>query len=152
MTPDINLLAVLIAAIASMIIGSIWYGPLFGKTFMEGVGMDKWSAAEKEAAMKGMWKMYLQQFVCSLVLAYVFAHVLWAMSLGAENYKAEMPVMSAIVTGTIGGFWMWLGFILPVKYGESLWSNKKFKYLSIDLVYWLIVLIAMGMILSAWAK
>lgn len=142
--PDINPLAILIAAIASMIIGSIWYGPLFGKLFMEGIGMNTWSPEQKAAAMKNMWKQYLQQFICSLVLAYVFAHVLWA-------FDKAMDDMSGIIAGLQGGFWMWLGFVLPIKYGESLWTNKKFKYLAIDLGYWLILLVVIGMILSVWA-
>ena len=48
---DINFWAVLVCAIVSMIVGSIWYGPLFGKLFMREMGMDKWTP-EKQAAMK----------------------------------------------------------------------------------------------------
>jgi len=35
----INFLAVFGAAIVSMIIGSVWYGPLLGKTWMKEIGM-----------------------------------------------------------------------------------------------------------------
>ncbi len=141
--PEINYLAVLVAGIASMVIGSIWYGPLFGKIFMEGVGMNIWSPEQKAAAMKDMWKMYLQQFICSLLVAYVLSHIIWGMN---TAFDRSFDAMSGLSTG----FWIWLGFILPVKYGESLWTNKRFKYTAIDLGYWLILLMVMGMIIAAW--
>ncbi len=33
---QINLLAVVVCAIASMVLGMLWYGPLFGKKWMHG--------------------------------------------------------------------------------------------------------------------
>ena len=35
---DINWIAVLVAAVSAFMIGGIWYGPLFGKKWMELVG------------------------------------------------------------------------------------------------------------------
>jgi hypothetical protein len=46
---DIHYWAVLVSAIVSMIIGSIWYGPLFGKLFMREMGMDTWSKEKQDA-------------------------------------------------------------------------------------------------------
>ena len=43
----VNLWAVVACAVASMIIGSIWYGPLFGKAFMTATGMDQWTPEKK---------------------------------------------------------------------------------------------------------
>lgn len=141
--PDINLLAVLVAAIASMVIGSIWFGPLFGKTFMEGVGMNQWSAEKKEAMKKKMAWTYLQQFILSLLMAYVFAHVVWGMNVALGR---QPDIMSGLSTG----LWMWLGFALPIRYGDSLWNGKEFKYTAIDLGYWLVLLLVFGVILSVW--
>ena len=41
MTPVINYGAVVGAAVASMILGSLWYGPLFGKPWMAAMGFTK---------------------------------------------------------------------------------------------------------------
>jgi hypothetical protein len=68
---SVNLLAVLASTVASMIVGSIWYGPLFGKKYMNLMEMDKWTP-EKQAAMKArrIWS-YAGQFVASFVMFYV---------------------------------------------------------------------------------
>ncbi len=37
--PDINLIAVLVSVIMSFVVGSLWYGPIFGKAWMENKGL-----------------------------------------------------------------------------------------------------------------
>ncbi|MCR4280574.1 MAG: DUF1761 domain-containing protein, partial [Candidatus Komeilibacteria bacterium] len=86
---------------------------------------------------------YIQQFIGALLMAYVLAHILWA-------YSLATPEISGWWAGVQGAFWIWLGFILPVKYGDKLWGDKKLKFVSIDLGYYLILLIIMGIIISVW--
>lgn len=45
---NINIWAVLACAIISMPIGAIWYGPLFGKKWMEIVGMKEEDVKARE--------------------------------------------------------------------------------------------------------
>jgi hypothetical protein len=142
MMVDINYLAVLVAAVASMIIGYLWYGPLFGKAWARGMGWD--TNPELMASMKKMApKAYLQQFIGALIMAYVLAHVVW-MSLVA------FPEYTPLMRGINSGFFSWLGFVLPVKYGDKLWTGKAFKYVAIDIGYYLVLLVVMGIILSCW--
>lgn len=141
--PTINYVAVLVAGIAAMILGGIWYGPLFGKMWMKGMGWDP-SDKEKMAKMKkGMAAGYAQMFIGALLTAYVLAHVLWA-------YSVALPDTTGMAAGLQCGFWIWLGFILPVKYGDKLWGGKKFNYVAIDLGYYLVLLLVMGMIIAGW--
>jgi hypothetical protein len=135
---NVNWLAVLVSAIASMVIGSIWYGPLFGKQFMAAMGMDQWSP-EKKAAMKAkmMWS-YLGQFVASLVMFYVLGNlIVW--SAPKINVNFGMGI----------AFFMWLGFILPVKFADTLWGGKM-------IMFWLsagnmlITMLVAGAIIGAW--
>ena len=109
---NVNYLAVVASAVASMVIGSIWYGPLFGKIFMREMGMDKWSAEEQAGMKKKMLQMYGQQFVASLVMFYVFA---WLV--GGLN-------QISVVGGLAAAFWVWLGFVVPLKFGDALWGGK----------------------------
>lgn len=110
---------------------------------MEGVGMDKWDKSKQDAMKRGMWKMYVQQFICSLLVAYVLAHIIWGMN---TAFGRPFDAMSGLSTG----FWVWLGFFLPVMYGGHLWTGKAFKYAAIDIGYWLVLLSVMGMILASW--
>lgn len=142
--PEINYWAVLVAGVVSMIIGGLWYGPLFGKMWMKGQGLDPNDKERMEKMKKAAGSAYAQMFIGSLIQMYVFAHVLWAFD------AALTEKMGPVAAGLQGGFWMWLGFILPVKYGDKLWSGKKFNYVAIDLGYYLVLLLISGVILSSW--
>ncbi len=137
MTVSVNLWAVLASAVVSMIIGSIWYGPLFGKMFLKAMGMHEWSEEKKAGMKKGMMLTYIWQFIASLVMFYVFA---WMM--GALGAKTAMD-------GVQGAFWVWLGFVVPVKFGEALWGGKM-KLFWLGIGNMLLALVAGGIILAAW--
>lgn len=138
----VNYLAVLVAAILSMVLGSLWYGPIFGKTWTKMMG---WSKAdmEKGAADKGrMMKAYGSQAVGSLLMAFVLAHAL----VFAEAYLNESGVSAGIQTG----FWNWIGFIAPVTLTGVLWEGKPWKLWLLNNGYNLLALCSMGVLLSLW--
>ena len=56
MTVPINYLAVLVAAVVSIILGMLWYGPWLGKQWIALMGMSPASLAE--AKKKGLTKIY----------------------------------------------------------------------------------------------
>ena len=134
---SVNFLAVLVSAIASMVVGSIWYGPLFGKKFMNAMGMDAWTPEKKESMKKGMTFTYIWQFVASVVMFGVLAWIMGA--LGAVS----------VMGGVQAAFWVWLGFVLPVQLGRELWGGKM-------TLFWLgagnmlATLLAAGVIIGAW--
>jgi hypothetical protein len=135
--PDINYLAVLVAAIASMVIGSIWHGPLFGKKYMQVMGFDQMSPEQRAEMKKGMTKMYILQFIASLVMFYVLAGFI-----GKTG--------SLTLAGGLGvGFWAWLGFAVPIKMGEAIWGGK-WPLFWIGIGNMLITLLATGAIIGAW--
>lgn len=131
----INYWAVLACGIASMVIGSLWYGPLFGKLWMKFEGITQEKMAEMK---KGMMKSYLLMFVGSLVTAYVLAYLVDYAQ--ASNVKAAAQV----------GFWLWLGFVAPVMMGAVLWSGKSWKWWILSNASELITVIVMAIILVKW--
>ncbi len=108
----VNVWAVLVAAVASMAIGSIWYGPLFGKVFMKERGMGEWSKEKQDSMKKGMAMTYVCQFIASVVMFYVLA-----MFMVATGH-------TGVGDGMFIAFWAWLGFIVPLKFGDELWGGK----------------------------
>jgi hypothetical protein len=93
----INILAVLVAAIATFAIGALWYSPfLFGKQWIafNGVTPDK-----IEAMRKGAAKAYGISFLCYLVLAAVFAILI------------RMVHLQTVVGGAKMGGMLWVGFV-----------------------------------------
>ena len=127
----------LVSAIVSMIIGSIWFGPLFGKMYMHEMGMDSWSAEKKAEMRKKMMGAYVGQFVASLVMFYVFA---WFM-----NGTNMIDVMGGMTLA----FLIWIGFVVPMKLGDALWGGKmSLFWLAIGAN--LVTLLAVGAIIGAW--
>jgi hypothetical protein len=141
--PEINYVAILVAAIASMVVGGIWYGPLFGKLWMKGMGWDPSDHEHMAKMKKAAGPAYAQQFIGSLLTGYALAHMLWA-------FGIALPEITGAAAGFQAGFWSWVGFVLPVKYGDKLWGGKKFKYLSVDLAYYLVNLVIMAVIIAVW--
>lgn len=105
---EINLLAVVLAATAAMIVGALWYSPmLFGKKWMGAVG----KSPDVPGAMMPRKELAIQ-FVGALVVAYVFAYL--AAALGYQT------IGDVIVLG----LWIWAGFYATMLLDSVLWEGR----------------------------
>jgi hypothetical protein len=136
----VNYLAVVVAAVVNMVLGFLWYGPVFGKQWM---ALSGFSQADKEKAKaKGMNKEYTLMTVGSLVMAYVLSHSLVFASTYTET--------AGVAAGVMVGFWSWLGFVAPVTISSVLWDGKPWKLWFLNAGYYLVGLVVMGVILALW--
>lgn len=136
----INYWAVLGAAVASFVVGMLWYSVLFGKAWMSMTGI----TPESMKAMKmSATAAYIGMFVLSLLMAYVLAH-------GIIFGNAYLN-MSGAVGGMMGAFWYWLGFAVPLTSGSYLWEGKSIKLWVLNAGYYLVSLLVMGAILGHFA-
>jgi UDP-N-acetylmuramyl pentapeptide phosphotransferase/UDP-N-acetylglucosamine-1-phosphate transferase len=131
----VNLLAVIVCAVLSMVIGSLWYGPLFGKKWMKLLSFTK---EEIEKGKKEMPKTYGMMFVGSIVTSFVLAVVI------------SMAPEPSVMTGITGAFWLWLGFIVAPKLSEVLFEKKAWELFYIECGYYLVFLAVAGGILGSW--
>jgi hypothetical protein len=129
----INPYAILLSAIASMVIGSIWYGPLFGKRYIALMGMDKLTKKEQAKMKKRMAWLYLGQFVASLVMFFVLALLI-----------GELDLLTAVSISLL----VWIGFIVPVEFGNALWGGKMALFW-LGIGNMLLTLLAAGAIIGA---
>lgn len=132
----INYLAVLVAAVASMVLGFLWYGPLFGKAWMKLRNLDEKKL--KAAKQKGMGKTYLLAFLTTLIMSYVLAHFV--------DYVEARTIMDGIVLA----FWLWLGFFATMQFSSVLWEGKPVKLYLISTLHYLVALAVMASILVVW--
>ncbi|MEK7571582.1 MAG: DUF1761 domain-containing protein [Patescibacteria group bacterium] len=138
MTIEVNIFAVFFAAIASMIVGFLWYSPiLFAKPWMKLMGYTQKGMDEER---KGMEKLYALSFVAALVTAYILSHV---MVLSVSFYSDPW-----VITGVTTAFWLWLGFIMPVQLTDTIFGSKKWQLFAINTGYQLASILAMGVVLG----
>lgn len=132
----VNYFAVLLCAVSSMIIGSLWYGPIFGREWMKLVGFTPQSM---EKAKKSMTQTYILMFISSLVMAWFLFHFIWYAAPG--SYTLFISIKVAV--------YAWIGFIATVSFTKYLFSpeKKSAKLLYIETGYHLVSLIAMGAII-----
>jgi len=131
----LNYWAVLVAAIASFAIGGIWYGPLFGKTWMGLMGISK--DGMKSMRLSPTQAMTLG-FLFTLLQSYVVAH--FVSLLGAVDAASAWSL----------AFWIWLGIMVPICIGSFLWENKPIKLFILNAAHQLIYIFVMILILALW--
>lgn len=128
---DINLVAVVVAALVSMLIGAAWYSKyLFGSEWMRLVGKST------EELRRGSKKGYVVAAIGSLIIAYVLAH--FVQYVGASN----------LIEGAVTGFWLWLGFVAATSATNSAFAGRPWGLWRIEAGYFLLVLLINGAILA----
>src|SRR3989442_6106707 len=110
-TANVNLLAVLVAAVLTIVLGAVWYSPvLFAKQWMHAHGY----TPEKVEEMKrrGGVRAYAGSFLCYLVVAYVVG----------------LLVSYTQATGVVQGVWVgvlaWLGVAAALGLTPDMVSGK----------------------------
>jgi hypothetical protein len=136
-TANVNILAVLVAAVLTFVLGAFWYSPvLFARQWMQAQGY----TPERLQAMKqkGLTRAYVGSALCYLVMAYVVALL------------AAYTNSTSLAQGLWLGFLAWLGFAAPIGLTANLFSEKPIAAWVIDAGYQLAYLVIMGALLSVW--
>ena len=137
MDVEVNYLAVLLAAVSSMVVGSIWYAPsVFGNTWMKLAKVDP----KKQSDAKSMTILMGTTFLLSLLTAYVLAHVIFL----ANQYFGNSFFQDALSTS----LWIWLGFVATRILTHNMFDQRPGKLTLLALANELITLVAMGAIIG----
>ncbi len=124
-----NLLAILVAAAAGFLVGGLWYGPLFGKAWMQEHGF-----TEDELRGGNMLKIYGLTFAFSVLSAVFLGHLL--AHFGDMSARSTMMISIGVA----------LGFIVPAIGTNYLFSRATGKLFAIDAGYWIVFYAAMGVV------
>jgi Protein of unknown function (DUF1761) len=136
-TANVNILAVLVAALLTFVLGAFWYSPvLFARQWMQAQGYTP--ERLQEMKQKGLTRAYVASALCYLVMAYVVA------------LFAAYTNSTTLAQGLWLGFLAWLGFAAPIGLSANLFSEKPIAAWVIDAGYQLAYLVIMGALLSVW--
>lgn len=134
---SINFLAVFLATLSTFAVGALWYGPLFGKAWMNAVEF-----TEDDIKQGNMAKIFGFAFVFELIMAFNLAIFLT----GSPEAAETMTAGTGAFYGFLAGFG-WVFFALAV---NSLYEDKSWKYIFINGGYWTVSFTVMGLIIGAW--
>ncbi len=135
----VNLLAVLVAAVSTMVVGFVWYSPLlFAKPWMREMGYDPNDKAKTQEMQKSAGPAYAGSFVAALISAFVLGVFLRALR------------VDTIHLGLSISFHVWIGFVATVQFTAALFQKNSMKLFAINTGYQLICYLVMGSILSVW--
>jgi hypothetical protein len=138
-TITVNYWAIATGAVLSMVIGAIWYGPLFGKKWMEIVGVNPADEEARKKMQKSAGPLYVVQFVLTLFQVLVLAHLV---------------ADTKIAGGLERSLWIWAAFVIPTLAGAVMWTNEspklKWSRFLIQGGYQLVIFIVFGLLLQFW--
>lgn len=132
---ELNYLAILVAGISNMVLGFLWYGPLFGKPWMGLIG----KSAED---LNPNPIIYLVSFLLSLLMATV-------LSILTHHVDASIQAMG-LALGVLVALLAWVGFVGPATFQNNMYSGISKKLYAIDYGYVLVALLIQGAIIGVW--
>jgi hypothetical protein len=134
---DVNWLSLIIAAILPSILGFAWYSPmLFGKAWMDSIGMTE------EKARSG--NMPLNMGI-SLVLSFFLAFFL----LATVNGMGQEGEFDTFKHGAFHGLLLGILVVIPTFITNGLFEQRAWKTMLINVAYWIITLALMGGVIDA---
>jgi hypothetical protein len=133
----INWLAILLAAVASYVVGALWYSPLlFGAAWERLMGYSEEKMAQMRA--RGIKKIMLANFVLNIITA----TVVWSIGTAA---------CTAWSCANVFALFAWFGFMVPIHAYGVMWEAKPFKLFLINIAYSLLSLLVITAVLSGFA-
>lgn len=129
---DANVLAVLVAAVLQWLVGWLWYGVIFNKSYRALVGAPE---GEKQGNPGGIMALV---FITNLILAFALAQIVM------------LSGVTDIIKGMFVGVVCGLGFVVPPLLAQHVSEGKAFKLFGINSIYWLIAMGLSGSLLAVW--
>jgi hypothetical protein len=131
-SPESHVLAVLVAAMIQWLIGAVWYGLVFKKSWKKLVG-----GTDETDSKRAIFAMGCS-FMGSLILSFVLVTVLhWA---GSATFFAGASL--AIIC--------WLGFMAPPLFVQHIYERRPVNLFAINAAYWMIAMAVTGGLLAVW--
>ena len=135
---ETNWIALVVASISVFLVGWVWYGMIFGKAWRESVGMTE------EDLKKGNMPLIMGlSLVVAFIAAFFMNYFINVMHEPETNYHTFQH-------GALHGAMLAFFTIMPALVTNALYELKSWKYILINVGYWMVSLAVMGGIINWW--
>ena len=129
-------LPILVAALLTFAVGSVWYGVLFKNAWIAATGM-----TEEKQRQGNMPLIFGLSFVCALIAALFLYNFVW--------HEGD-PEFQTFKHGAFHGAMLSIFVIFPSLATNALYEQKGWKYILINVGYWAVSFMLMGGLLNIW--
>ena len=129
---EVNHLAIFAAGFIPMIVGALWYGPLFGKRWLKLMG----TTQEEIARDFNPVKTHGVSFLLALATAFGLAVLL-------DGFSGVLHGVHAALVAVIA-------FVLPVGYQTVAFEKRKAGLFALNLGYNFVAILGQAILLSLW--
>ncbi len=137
---SINLFAVGASAIAAFIIGFLFHGPLFGKTWMRLANIHPTGNEKlKDMIPQMLWNLFIN-FVTALVLVIFYSLI------SSSFYFIGTGVWGGVICSLL----VWAGFLVTTTSIEVIWMGRSVKLWLFECASSFVVMFVMGLIIACW--
>jgi hypothetical protein len=137
MVPEINWLAVALAAVSSMVVGAIWYAkPVFGRRWMRLSGITD-ADTQKGAAVA---------LIITFIVSFFTAAVLAGAAAIAQHFYEGSFLLNAVLTAVI----LWIGFTASRMLTHDLFDRRPSSLTVLNLAHELVTVVVMGLIIGVF--
>jgi hypothetical protein len=132
--PDVTVdwVGIIVATVVAMVIGGLWYGPLFSKAWMGYIG--KTQEELRAQGSLGYGFALVGAFILSIVMTYVTQ---WATADGFGE-------------GALVGIVMWAGFVISTQVTGAVFEGRPFGLIYINSGNSLLTFLVVGGIVAAF--
>lgn len=137
MVPDVNLWAVLLATLSTLVVGSVWYTPkVFGTRWakLANVDMDRPGATA------------VVPIIVTVVVSFVSAWVLAGATAIAWHFYDGGYLLAAVSTGVI----LWAGFTAARFITHDAFEGRPSTLTLINIAHELVTVLVMAVIIGVW--
>lgn len=135
MEVQINWLAVVLAMLSTMVVGTVWYAKaVFGSRWMKLVGLKDKDTAE------GAGKAIAVTLIVSFITAYVLAHVTYL----SNQFFGNSFLQDALTTA----FWVWLGFVAARVITHDAFEQRPTELTIMNVAHEFVTFMVMGLVIG----
>ena len=155
---EMNITPIIVATLATLTVGFVWYGPLFGKAWMK---ENNFTEAElkngnmlKIFGLTVLFSFFIAFFIPNFAIHQMGVFQLVGGDITNPNYITMMEshgnAFKSFKHGALHGFMASVLFAFPMIAINGLFERKSWKYIFIHSGYWAVCITLMAGIICAW--